>query len=227
MPELLGLGSFLGLQPEPLDVNGDRQLDFLDDGTPGPVSDDALLCGSGIVGDVLQDLPQVALLGPEREILDRELGEPLPPRRPELCRSTSAMLLERMQRGAHDALRLPWQGTGEAGDMDGDAVDDARDDCPFAPDSDQSDVGGIGSGSGPDGVGDVCQCGDANDDGRVDEGDVREIRMSLAGMHAMASPEKCSVVGDRECNLADAIVLQRALRGMSPGIRPVCARVQP
>lgn len=50
--------------------------------------------------------------------------------------------------------------------MDDDGFPDEVDVCPFTFD-DQSDTGGIGLGSGPDGIVAACQCGDADDDGVV------------------------------------------------------------
>ncbi|MFQ5699729.1 MAG: hypothetical protein ACE5IL_15800, partial [Myxococcota bacterium] len=73
-----------------LDENDDRQLDFLDDGTNGPISDDNPLCGSGLPGDVLQDAPQTELAPAEAKALADAGG--LPPRSPVFCRSVAGLL---------------------------------------------------------------------------------------------------------------------------------------
>ena len=86
-PIVRALGSLLELDQDrrptdefvkDLDQDGDKTLDFVDDGLPGPVSDDNILCGSGIPGDVLQDAQQInfgndAGLRPNEEL--RELHE--------------------------------------------------------------------------------------------------------------------------------------------------------
>jgi len=103
-------------------------------------------------------------------------------------------------------------------DTDADTVGDACDNCVFVANANQSDAGGLGT-SGPDGSGDVCQCGDAHvvsgtHDGLVQQDDVDEIRASLAGIFALdpAGFTKCSVIdGPDDCNIADASVLRRAL----------------
>jgi len=98
-------------------------------------------------------------------------------------------------------------------DADLDGVIDASDNCPFAANADQADVGGIGTGSAPDGIGDACQCGDVNGDGRVTVGDAVIVqRASLVPPAAvMAHPERCNVGGAAICNTADSVILRRGL----------------
>ena len=67
-----------------LDQDRDGALDFVDDGLPGPVSDDNILCGSGIPGDVLQDAQQTDFDGVEQKEFDRS-GIDLPARSPVFC----------------------------------------------------------------------------------------------------------------------------------------------
>jgi hypothetical protein len=100
-----------------------------------------------------------------------------------------------------------------APDADGDDVDDDLDDCPHVADPGQSDVGGVGSGSGPDGIGDACQCGDVSGDGRVTLVDAVLIQRSLLQppTATLEEPERCDVNGDANCSLADAVILRRGL----------------
>lgn len=109
------------------------------------------------------------------------------------------------------------------GDQDGDGVEDALDNCPITSNSAQTDSGGLASAL-PDGIGDVCQCGDANGDGWVDEADVIALRSFLAGSPgALPAPQKCDVGGGASCDLEDSVRLLRALEGLPPGIAHVCA----
>jgi hypothetical protein len=116
-------------------------------------------------------------------------------------------------------------------DVDGDGSGDVCDSCAYLANADQADSGGLGA-SGPDGVGDLCQCGDARvvsgvHDGRVQQDDVDEIRASLAGLLVLdpAGAAKCSVIGGPDdCDIADVSVLRRALQAPSagPSPAPVC-----
>lgn len=98
-------------------------------------------------------------------------------------------------------------------DADGDGVDDAQDDCPNAANPDQRDSGGIGSGSAADGIGDACQCGDVNGDGRVTTTDgVLVLRSRLTPPKAsLPFAERCDVGGSAGCSTADAVLMLRAL----------------
>jgi hypothetical protein len=105
-----------------------------------------------------------------------------------------------------------------------------RDNCPHAANPDQSDVGGVGSGSGPDGIGDACQCGDVSGDGRVTLTDaVLIIRAKLSPPTAtLARPELCDVGGSAGCTMWDAVTIQRALlKPPTAAIQPVCAPAAP
>ena len=66
-----------------LDEDEDETFDFVDDGTPGPISDDNILCGSGIPGDVLQDALQYEFDAEQEALLAAAGG--LPPRSPVFC----------------------------------------------------------------------------------------------------------------------------------------------
>ncbi len=98
-------------------------------------------------------------------------------------------------------------------DTDGDRVFDAADACPFAADPAQLDRGGIGSGSSPDGIGDECQCGDVNGDGRVTTADAVVLQRALLVPPAasLAQPALCDIGGSASCTAADAVILRRAL----------------
>ncbi len=98
-------------------------------------------------------------------------------------------------------------------DHDGDGVPNELDRCPFAFDPAQSDRGGVGDESIADGVGDVCQCGDIDADGRVTGRDVETLqRALLAGRPLPPSIiDRCDVGGSPGCTLADAVVIRRAL----------------
>jgi len=127
------------------------------------------------------------------------------------------------------ALRDPGQA-----DADADGVGDACDVCPFAPDAAQADRGGLGT-SAPDGIGDACQCGDVNGDGRITLADAVVLSRSLLSppTATLAHPDRCDVGGSSGpgaagCTLADAVVLRRAL--LSPpaaAIAEQCAPARP
>jgi hypothetical protein len=103
-----------------------------------------------------------------------------------------------------------------APDADGDGVADDVDDCPSAANPLQEDTGGVGAGSPPDGIGDACQCGDVNGDGRVTITDATLIARSqlVPPTATLTRPELCDVagpLGPQTCTLADAVVVRRAV----------------
>ncbi len=121
-------------------------------------------------------------------------------------------------------------------DLDQDGHYGLDDNCPFTDNGDQSDVGGIGVALA-DGIGDACQCGDANESGSVisasdgENGpagplvpDLQLIREYLVGMHPTNEhiPEICSVHGDAACDAADAVVLDRVLSGAGGALLQRC-----
>jgi hypothetical protein len=126
--------------------------------------------------------------------------------------------------GALLAALLVSAGTpARAQDADGDTVPDAIDNCPETANPLQEDVGGTGS-AGPDGIGDACQCGDLNGDGRADLLDAAIYERDLAGLMPEATdPNKCSVVGGRlDCEPNDRQALREELVGIAPGVSQVC-----
>jgi hypothetical protein len=115
-------------------------------------------------------------------------------------------------------------------DADGDGAGDAADNCPYVA-NDQSDLGGVGA-SGPDGIGDACQCGDLDADGDADPGDAARLRDFLADPTGAAlSPSeqaRCSVIGgDVSCDVVDAAALARANASLAPGLAQTCAAALP
>jgi hypothetical protein len=80
-----------------VDNDKDGKLDWVDDFTAGPISDDNILCGSGIpgVGDPLQDALQHEFYDTSQEGLLGTVFEAfggLPPRSPVFCRSLTGLL---------------------------------------------------------------------------------------------------------------------------------------
>ncbi len=78
-----------------LDRDRDHVYDGIDDYTPGPVTDDNVLCGSGIPGDPLQDAiqfePYLRSEARDGAAFAAALGE-LPPRSPVFCSANAGML---------------------------------------------------------------------------------------------------------------------------------------
>jgi hypothetical protein len=125
-------------------------------------------------------------------------------------------------------------------DLDADGVLNFDDNCLYAINPLQDDNGGVASpsdpdGAIPDGIGDVCQCGDVTDDGQVNANDLGMVRAALAGAASISVPEKCNVweaadVSSQDafgvtpdCRMNDASVLERQLSGLVPSVDQVCA----
>jgi hypothetical protein len=99
-------------------------------------------------------------------------------------------------------------------DSDGDGIGDVADNCPHEPNASQTDQGGIGAASGPDGIGDACQCGDVvGTNGRVTTADATAITRSLLvpPTATLTRPQLCNVGGNASCTTADAVIVTRAL----------------
>lgn len=115
-------------------------------------------------------------------------------------------------------------------DADGDGVGDNNDNCPFMANADQADAGGIGAASGPDGIGNACQCGDVSGDGKVTTGDAVIISRSLLSppTATQAHPELCDVNGNGTCTIADVVISRRAqLVPPTASIGQTCAPTHP
>ncbi|TMA23042.1 MAG: hypothetical protein E6J87_25655 [Deltaproteobacteria bacterium] len=115
--------------------------------------------------------------------------------------------------GGSQAVARETVRVGVVEDQDGDGISDWLDNCPFEPNANQSDVGGIGAASGPDGIGDACQCGDVSGNGRVTTADATLITRSLLvpPTATLARPGLCNVGGSVACSTADAVIVTRAL----------------
>ena len=129
----------------------------------------------------------------------------------------------------------PGPGTPPGGptrDLDGDGVADAQDNCRFVSNAGQEDRGGVqigrdGDATLPDGIGDACQCGDVNDDGRVDPLDRTEILRALFQLPANVNVDKCDVGGLEGCGIEDARILALAFQGAGPGVSQLCRAASP
>ena len=98
-------------------------------------------------------------------------------------------------------------------DSDLDGRPDCADNCPHVHNPGQEDPGGIGYASVPDGIGEVCQCGDVSGDGFVTTADTLMIRRSLLDppTATLVSPELCDVDGDGTCTMGDVERIRGAL----------------
>ncbi len=107
-------------------------------------------------------------------------------------------------------------------DTDGDGVANADDNCPATANADQSDRGGVGS-IIPDGIGDACQCGDVNNDGKVTNTDSTLIKLFMFGLTMPSmNTDFCDVNGDSSCTNTDSVLIQRTLLDLPPGLKQTC-----
>ncbi len=108
-------------------------------------------------------------------------------------------------------------------DSDADGVPDPSDTCPRSS-APQTDRGGFGLGSGPDGIGDACQCFDVDASGTADGSDARDVRRWLAGGLDFSGTTHRLCAGAEDgpgtCTLLDAVQLRRALGGVPPQLDP-------
>jgi hypothetical protein len=121
-------------------------------------------------------------------------------------------------------------GSPDENDMDCDDVVDAQDNCPFFPNADQADSGGIANpfdlqGTAPDDIGDACQCGDSNGDGRVTAADATVLTRCLGNLDTCVGDTglsglpgglaKCGVDRNAGCDALDATLIGQAVLGLA------------
>ena len=114
--------------------------------------------------------------------------------------------------------------SGIAGDArcTGGASAGCDDNCRLEQNANQADTGSINA-LGGNGVGDACECGDTDDDGRVTPGDATELREFLAGVtSAVSAPQKCRMSSASDCNIRDVTGITRVTSTLPPPIEPVC-----
>ena len=115
-------------------------------------------------------------------------------------------------------------------DTDADGICDPADNCPFRFNPGQEDFGDVGffdPNGRPDGIGDVCQCGDLTGNAFVDFFDIVAMRFLQVEAITLYQDdlERCSVIGGPDdCNMADAVVIARAvvMPPLPPGVSQVC-----
>jgi hypothetical protein len=141
-----------------------------------------------------------------------------------------------------DGVLADGDGSGVAGDHPcaNGVTAGCDDNCPRHANPNQVDTGSAGTpgnpgGTGPDGRGDACQCGDVNGDGKVLGNDVALIRRFLLQLSVPVGFDvrRCNVAGEpgnevSRCGVNDATVIRRAALGLGPGIQQAsCDPVQP
>ncbi len=119
-----------------------------------------------------------------------------------------------------------------AADSDGDGPLDCNDNCPGFASADLSDTGTLAPATGSDGIGNVCQCGDANNSGQVNSTDglfINQASLNIgvfsvtqgATVSRLTAPfflhGRCNVTspGPGTCNSTDALLINRASIGLS------------
>ncbi len=113
-------------------------------------------------------------------------------------------------------------------DYDGDLVRDEDDNCVYAMNADQSDLGGLKT-TEPDNVGDVCQCGEGEGDGTIEllDDDLKNMAMHLRGeIVADFEESRCSLASPSSCTIHDAALLDSALQS-SATLSNVCTAFTP
>lgn len=106
-------------------------------------------------------------------------------------------------------------------DSDGDGVDDNIDNCGMKSNPDQMNTGGVRRDI--DKYGDACQCGDVNNDNKIDNADRVIIIRHAAGRPPGVDPDRCDVDGDGLCDRADADLIRDFLLGKFIGDLQRCA----
>ncbi len=124
-------------------------------------------------------------------------------------------------------------------DYDNDGHLDSADNCVFRANDLQNNGDFMSATPNFDDDGDACECSDTNGTGAIfDEStpdpvtgapsDLAKMRDYLAGRDLSENiAQTCSVAGSPECDIQDAVVLQRALAGALPGIETRCDAALP
>src|SRR5262245_7655887 len=101
-----------------------------------------------------------------------------------------------------------------ASDLDGDGIPDATDNCQLWPNPDQADVD-------QNGIGNICECGDQDGNGRVNVSDL--IGTNLAIFTPSLATPLCDTNNDGQCNVQDIVGANRKIFGRSA----YCSRYPP
>lgn len=97
------------------------------------------------------------------------------------------------------------------------------DNCAFAPNPDQLDVGRVGDPDVPDGIGDACQCLDVSDEGSGNVLDAVLLRRALFPLPPpLPAPQKCLGPGPVSCDPSDVSALRDTLAGLASAPANVC-----
>jgi hypothetical protein len=198
------------------DQDQDRVYDGIDDYTRGPGADDALYCGSGLWGDILQNARQLELARPSDQAAFWQMfPQGIHPRSPVFCK-TSAKLLGLTGESSPGRRDFIWHGGRRADDTDADGWPNHLDNCEYAQNPTQEDTGGIAN-DPPDGIGTACQCGDVTGDGKVNSADATMIIRKALGVTAphFNLPCNCDVTGEGTCDSADAMAIVREALDLS------------
>jgi hypothetical protein len=91
-----------------------------------------------------------------------------------------------------------------AQDADSDGIPDQSDLCPFYASANQSDVD-------QNGIGDECECGDQDGDGKVDASDIQAIQAALFDPAQMTV--LCDTNNDDVCNVQDIVGVNTKIYG--------------
>jgi len=108
----------------------------------------------------------------------------------------------------------------QLGDHDGDGVPDSSDNCPVWPNPDQSD-------GDQNSIGDGCECGDQDLNGRVDVADL--VAINLAVFNPSLATPLCDTNEDGSCDVADIVGANARIFGRpahcsrNPALSPIDA----